>query len=245
MSDKGDLDIVFGASSAIGGALIQRWQREGRRPILAVTRSANSISDIGDLNRVQVETSDYTEADLSALAARLMSAQTNVTRLVVCNGVLQGAGYRPERALAQIDSAAMNEVFEVNTFLPMRVLSAMAPLLKTSAAPIVAALSARVGSLGDNRRGGWYSYRSSKAALNMMLQCLAHELVRVNVSAKVVAYHPGTVDTPLSKPFQAAVSPEALLQPDQAAEALDSVLSQVVADGTLSYLDWRGQPIPF
>jgi NAD(P)-dependent dehydrogenase (short-subunit alcohol dehydrogenase family) len=165
--------------------------------------------------------------------------------LVVCNGVLQGAGYRPERALAQIDSAAMNTVFEVNTFLPMRILSAMAPLLKTSVAPTVAALSARVGSLGDNRRGGWYSYRSSKAALNMMLQCLAHELVRVNPSAKVVAYHPGTVDTPLSKPFQAAVSPEALLQPDQAAEALDSVLSQVVADGTLSYVDWRGQTIPW
>ena len=82
-------------------------------------------------------------------------------------------------------------------------------------------------------------------SLNMMLQCLAHELVRVNPSAKVVAYHPGTVDTPLSKPFQAAVSPEALLQPDQAAEALDSVLSQVVADGTLSYVDWRGQPIPW
>ena len=245
MSDTDELDIVFGASSAIGGALIQRWQRQGRRPILAVTRSATGISESCDSNRVRVETSDYSEVSLSALAARLVSAQTNVTRLVVCNGVLQGAGYRPERALAQIDSAAMDKVFEVNTFLPMRILSAMAPLLKTSAAPIVAALSARVGSLGDNRRGGWYSYRGSKAALNMMLQCLAHELVRVNPSAKVVAYHPGTVDTPLSKPFQAAVSPEALLQPDQAAEALDLVLSQVVADGTLSYVDWRGQPIPW
>ena len=118
MSDTDELDIVFGASSAIGGALIQRWQGEGLRPILAVTRSANAISDIADLNRVQVETSDYTEAGLSALAARLVSAQTNVTRLVVCNGVLQGDAYRPERALTQIDSAAMYTVFEVNTFLP-------------------------------------------------------------------------------------------------------------------------------
>jgi NAD(P)-dependent dehydrogenase (short-subunit alcohol dehydrogenase family) len=245
MTDKGELDILFGASSAIAGALIQRWQREGLRPILAVTRSAEALNDALDPSRVQVETSDYSEAALSALAARLVSAQTNVTRLVVCNGVLQGADYRPERALAQIDSAAMHTVFEVNTFLPMRVLSAMAPLLKTSVAPIVAALSARVGSLGDNHRGGWYSYRASKAALNMMLQCLAHELVRVNPSAKVVAYHPGTVDTPLSKPFQAGVRPETLLQPDQAAEALDAVLTQVVADGTLSYVDWRGEPIPW
>lgn len=245
MTDNDELDIVFGASSAIAGALVQRWQREALRPILAVTRSADALSEAFDSTRVQVESSDYSEGALAALATRLVSAQTNVTRLVVCNGVLQGDAYRPERALTQIDSAAMHTVFEVNTFLPMRVLSAMAPLLKTSAAPIVAALSARVGSLGDNRRGGWYSYRGSKAALNMMLQCLAHELVRVNPSAKVVAYHPGTVDTPLSKPFQAAVSPEALLQPDQAAEALDSVLSQVVADGTLSYVDWRGQPIPW
>lgn len=245
MSDKDELDIVFGASSAIAGALIQRWQREGLRPILAVTRSAAGLREAFDPNRVQVEASDYSEVALAGLAERLVSAKTNVARLIICNGALQGEAYRPERALSQIDSVAMHTVFEVNTFLPMRVLSAMAPLLKTSVAPIVTALSARVGSLGDNRRGGWYSYRSSKAALNMMLQCLAHELVRVNPSAKVVAYHPGTVDTPLSKPFQTGVRPETVLQPDQAAEALDSVLSQVVADGTLSYVDWRGQPIPW
>ena len=106
-------------------------------------------------------------------------------------------------------------------------------------------LSARVGSIGDNGLGGWYSYRGSKAALNMMLRCAALETRRVNPAAKILAYHPGTVDTPLSEPFQTNVAPEKLFSPVRAAEALDTVLSSLEADGELSYLDWRGETIPW
>ena len=139
----------------------------------------------------------------------------------------------------------MRQVFEVNAFLPMRVLAALSPVLKRSTAPRIAVLSARVGSIGDNRLGGWYSYRDSKAALNMMLQCAALELRRLNPAAKLIAYHPGTVDTPLSKPFQANVDAEKLLAPEVAAAALDRVISGVESDGALSYLDWRGDAIPW
>ena len=139
----------------------------------------------------------------------------------------------------------MQRVFEVNTFLPMRVLAALTPLLKRSEAARIAVLSARVGSIGDNRRGGWYTYRGSKAALNMMLKCAALELRRLNPSAKVLAYHPGTVDTPLSEPFQGSVDPSTLLSPERAAEALDKVLAETEPDGELSYLDWRGDVIPW
>ena len=139
----------------------------------------------------------------------------------------------------------MRQVFEVNAFLPMRVLAALSPVLKRSTAPRIAVLSARVGSIGDNRLGGWYSYRGSKAALNMMLQCAALELRRLNPAAKLIAYHPGTVDTPLSKPFQANVDAEKLLAPEVAAAALDRVISGVESDGALSYLDWRGDTIPW
>ena len=106
-------------------------------------------------------------------------------------------------------------------------------------------LSARVGSIGDNGLGGWYSYRGSKAALNMMLRCAALEMRRVNPAAKIMAYHPGTVDTPLSQPFQASVAPEKLFSPERAAEALDTVLTSLTADGELSYLDWQGETIPW
>ena len=238
------LDVVIGAGSAIGCALVERWSREGVQPILAVARSVEALAAV-ELLGVQTHRCEYSEASLAPLAAQLQQQSTDVKRLVICNGVLQGEGYRPERALNQLKTTAMEQVFEVNTFVPMRVLASLAPVIKRSAAPRIAVLSARVGSIGDNGLGGWYSYRSSKAALNMMLRCAALEMRRVNPSAKIMAYHPGTVDTPLSEPFQASVAPEKLFSPARAAEALDTVLSSLAADGELSYLDWRGETIPW
>ena len=238
------LDMVIGAGSAIGRALIERWSREGATPILAVARSVEAMAAVESLG-VQAHQCDYCEAALAALAAQLQEQSADITRLVICNGVLQGEGYRPERALNQLETSAMEQVFEVNTFLPMRVLASLAPALKRSAAPRIAVLSARVGSIGDNGLGGWYSYRGSKAALNMMLRCAALEMRRVNPAAKIMAYHPGTVDTPLSQPFQANVAPEKLFSPERAAAALDTVLASLEADGELSYLDWRGETIPW
>ena len=238
------LDLVIGAGSAIGGALIERWSREDAQAILAVARSVDSLSVVEPLG-VQTHLCDYTEAALAALAAQLQEQSADIRRLIICNGVLQGQGYRPERALNQLKTSAMEQVFEVNTFLPMRVLASLTPVLKRGTAPRIAVLSARVGSIGDNGLGGWYSYRGSKAALNMMLRCAALEMRRVNPAAKIRAYHPGTVDTPLSQPFQANVAPENLFSPARAAEALDTVLSCLEADGGLSYLDWRGENIPW
>ena len=238
------LDIVIGAGSAIGRALIERWSREGATPILAVARSVDAMAAVEPLG-VQPNQCDYCAAALAALAAQLQEQSADITRLVICNGVLQGEGYRPERALNQLETSAMEQVFEVNTFLPMRVLASLAPVLKRSVAPRIAVLSARVGSIGDNGLGGWYSYRGSKAALNMMLRCAALEMRRVNPAAKIMAYHPGTVDTPLSQPFQANVAPEKLFSPERAAAALDTVLASLEADGELSYLDWRGETIPW
>ena len=238
------LDVVVGAGSAIGRALIERWSREGAQPVLAVARAKETLAILEPLG-VQTHVCDYSEAALAALAAQLQEQSVDIRRLIICNGVLQGEGYRPERALNQLQTSAMEQVFEVNTFLPMRVLASLAPVIKRSSAPRIAVLSARVGSIGDNGLGGWYSYRGSKAALNMMLRCAALEMRRVNPAAKIMAYHPGTVDTPLSEPFQANVAPEKLFSPARAAEALDTVLASLEADGELSYLDWRGEPIPW
>lgn len=238
------LDVVIGAGSAIGRALIERWSRADTHPILAVARTEEALALVESL-RVQTHECDYSEAALAALATQMQEQSVDIRRLIICNGVLQGEGYRPERALNQLKTTAMEQVFEVNTFLPMRVLASLTSILKRSSAPRVAVLSARVGSIGDNGLGGWYSYRGSKAALNMMLRCAALEMRRVNPAAKIMAYHPGTVDTPLSEPFQANVAPEKLFSPARAAEALDTVLASLEADGELSYLDWRGEPIPW
>lgn len=240
-----EIDLVVGAGSGIGGALIERWAATGKRPIMAVARPKSAPPSTLSGTLVQFDHCDYSDPALNALAETLRSQGADIVRLVICNGVLQGEGYRPERALGQLELGAMREIFEVNTFLPMRVLASLSPVLKESTAPRIAVLSARVGSIGDNRLGGWYSYRGSKAALNMMLKCAALELRRLNASAKLIAYHPGTVDTPLSKPFQGSVDPDALLSPSRAAEALDQVLEQAAIDGDLSYVDWRGEAIPW
>ena len=245
MSEDSALDVVIGAGSGIGGALIERWQRAAERPLLAVTRSSERLSALAALPSVTCEATDYSDEQLAQLADTLLEHGADVARLVICNGVLQGEGYRPERAVSQIEGTAMRQVFELNTFLPMRVLSALMPVIKRSRSPKIAVLSARVGSISDNRLGGWYSYRGSKAALNMMLKCTALELRRVNPQAKVLAYHPGTVDTPLSKPFQASVAPEKLFKPQRAAQALDEVMAGLTIDGELSYLDWQGEVIPW
>ena len=243
--NSNSVDVVIGAGSGIGRALIDRWQEAAARPVLAVARAPDALACFKALESVQAIVCDYSEAALTALAETLREEKKDVARLVICNGVLQGEGFRPERALNQLDESAMRQVFEVNAFLPMRVLATLSPVLKRSTAPRIAVLSARVGSIGDNRLGGWYSYRGSKAALNMMLRCTALEMRRFNPAAKIMAYHPGTVDTPLSQPFQTNVAPEKLFSPDRAAEALDTVLSSLEADGELSYLDWRGESIPW
>ena len=239
------VDVVFGAGSGIGQALIERWYRAGERRVLAVSRSIDTVAHSESRPEIEHVACDYSDTALATLAERLKDEQADVVRLVICNGVLQGEDYRPERALSQLDLAAMRQVFEVNTFLPMRILAAMTPALKQSACTRVAVLSARVGSIGDNRLGGWYSYRGSKSALNMMLKCAALELRRVNPAVKILAYHPGTVDTPLSMPFQKGVPAEKLFTPERAAEALEVVMSRFDVEGDLAYLDWRGEPIPF
>lgn len=239
------LDVIFGAGSGIGQALIERWSWAGERRVLAVSRSIATVAHSEPRPEVEYLACDYSDTALTALAERLTDAKVDVVRLVICNGVLQGDDYRPERALSQLDLTAMRQVFEINTFLPMRILAALTPALKQSVGTRVAVLSARVGSIEDNRLGGWYSYRGSKSALNMMLKCAALEMSRVNPAVKILAYHPGTVDTPLSRPFQKGVAPEKLFTPERAAEALEGVMSRFEVEGDLAYLDWRGEPIPF
>jgi NAD(P)-dependent dehydrogenase (short-subunit alcohol dehydrogenase family) len=239
------LDVVIGAGSGIGRALIQRWDEAAERPILAVARSASSLALVDPLGSVSTRLCDYSDAALISLSEHLHEQRTDIARLIICNGVLQGDGYRPERALNQLTLSASRQVFEINTFLPMRILGALTSALKQSSAPRIAVLSARVGSIGDNQTGGWYSYRGSKAALNMMLKCAALELHRSNPATKLMAYHPGTVDTPLSKPFQAGIAQGKLFSPERAAEALDRAVTHFEAKGDLAFLDWQGEAIPW
>jgi NAD(P)-dependent dehydrogenase (short-subunit alcohol dehydrogenase family) len=158
-------------------------------------------------------------------------------------GLLHSKDVSPEKALEQMSLSAMQQVFAVNAYGPILLAQALMPWLKARRPVMFASLTARVGSIADNRLGGWYSYRASKAAQNQLLKTLAIELARRNPDAIVLALHPGTTDTDLSRPFQANVAQEKLFTPDFVAEQLLKQIMQVTADDTGSFIAWDGQRI--
>lgn len=236
-TDTRPLAVVVGSGGAIARSLLARWCESGLYHVVAVGRSHCDIRGVHSL------TTDYSEASLAEVTAAVSALGSNIERLVVTNGVLSGKDFSPERKVGDLTTASWQHVMTVNALTPMLILSALWSLMRSSTQPRVAVLTARVGSLSDNELGGWYSYRASKAALNMMLKCAAIEVRRINKNAKLIAYHPGTVDSPLSKPFQRSVPEGKLFSPDFSAEQLDNLMTSAVPDGTLSYLDWAGQAI--
>jgi len=166
-----------------------------------------------------------------------------VTHVCICCGVLHDEHFQPEKNIKQIKSSSFLNVMAINALTPLLWLRYLEPLLKHSKRCVVSVFSARVGSISDNRLGGWYSYRASKAALNMMMKNVAIEWSRRAKHVKLIAFHPGTTDTALSKPFQNNVAPEKLFSPAFVAERLTNIMNNVDIDHQLSYVDWDNQSI--
>ncbi len=229
--------LVIGAGSAIGQAFAQLALARGER-VTAVSRHSPPISH-PELRWVP---SNHDESDRARCAAALAELNGRWQRVVICLGLLHEPGLQPERRLEQVDGDALHRLFEVNAVRPMLYLRDLLPLLSGPQPATVAVLSARVGSIGDNRLGGWYGYRAAKAALNMMLQSAAIEYARRAPAVKLVAYHPGTVVSPLSEPFSAG---RQRLTPEQSARQLQQWMDSATPDGTLSFIDWAGKPVPW
>ncbi len=157
--------------------------------------------------------------------------------------MLHDGDRRPERSLRELDADWMARNFAVNAIGPALVVKHAVSRLPRDRRSVVAALSARVGSISDNRIGGWYGYRASKAALNMLVRTAAIEVARSRSKALVVALHPGTVDTPLSAPFQGGVSPDTLFAPDRSAMAMLAVLDGLEPSASGRIFAWDGQEI--
>lgn len=232
---------VVGGGGGIAAAIVTALVAQGYDAVHSISRSVSTSSEPG----VRHWSSDYSAASIEQVAGAIAECPGKLERLIICNGVLQGDGFRPERALRQLDATVTEKIFHINTVLPMLWLGAMQTALKDAEQPRIAVLSARVGSIEDNRLGGWYSYRASKAALNMMLRCASIEFSRLNRQAQLLAFHPGTVDTDLSKPFQRGVPEGKLFTPQFVADRLVALLDTIPSTGSLQYLDWDGQPIPF
>ncbi|TNC63748.1 SDR family NAD(P)-dependent oxidoreductase [Rubellimicrobium roseum] len=220
-----DRALVIGASGGIGAALAAALEGHGAEVVrLSRARDGLDLRDPGSVERV------------------MAGIEGTFDAVLVATGVLAPEGRGPEKAMVAVEAATMAEVMQVNAIGPALILRHMARLLPRKGRSVLAVLSARVGSIGDNRLGGWHSYRASKAALNQIVRGAAIELARTHREAVVASLHPGTVATP----FTAAYTPaHDKLEPGEAARRLLSVLERLTPEETGRFWDHEGREVPW
>jgi len=221
--------LVIGASGAIGSAWLQALQADPRcARVVGVSRRSEPGLNL------------ESEASIAACAGALFS-QGPFHMVLDATGALTIDGRGPEKRLDELNPQALQRAMQVNAIGPALLLKHLAPLLATGERVVWAKLSARVGSIEDNRKGGWYGYRASKAALNQLLQTAAIEIARRRPEAVVAALQPGTVRSALSRPFVG----EQAMEPAESAQRLLAVIDALPAMGRAHFVDHRGQTIPW
>jgi len=232
----GSMALVIGASGSIGAALLAELQSTGGfGTIVGLSRQSTPALDLTD------------EASIAAAAAQVaaqLQADHLALKLVIdATGMLHTPTHQPEKSWLQIDPAQMAQAFAINAIGPALLMKHVLPLLPRQGRAVFATLSAKVGSIGDNRLGGWYSYRASKAALNQLVRTAAIELQRRAPTAICVALHPGTVDSPLSAPF--AKTGLEVRSPTVAAQQLLAVIAGLRAADSGGFFSYEGEELPW
>ncbi|MGM0583845.1 MAG: SDR family NAD(P)-dependent oxidoreductase [Pseudomonadota bacterium] len=217
--------LVLGASGGVGSAVLARLREDPRcGEAIGLSRSRDGL--------------DVThEPSLARLASEVGGP---VHLLFIATGALEIDGAGPEKAFRQVEPGPMAAQFALNALGPALALKHFGALLPRRERALVGVLSARVGSIGDNRLGGWMSYRASKAALNQILRCAAIELSRTHPKAALAALHPGTVRTPLTEGRRPA---KGVLEPEESAGRLLAVLDGLSPGESGCFRDWKGQPV--
>jgi NAD(P)-dependent dehydrogenase (short-subunit alcohol dehydrogenase family) len=232
---------VFGATGGIGGALATALaERADVAEVHAGSRRGEAP------NGAKVRPFAFDLQDEASIAAACDAIGGPLDMVLIATGRLTRAdGTGPEKSYRALSADGLAELFAVNTIGPALIAKHALPLLRRDGRAVFAALSARVGSIADNRLGGWHAYRMSKAALNMLVKTLALELARTHPLGVAVTLHPGTVDSALSAPFQRGVAAEKLFTPAFAAEALLAVLDGLTPEQSGGLYAWDGAAIPF
>lgn len=245
--------LVTGASSGIGLGLVRQLLANRHvAAVTAVSRHASLSKALAELGRQttadRLRTLDLDLVDataIDALPGRLRERHPRLHLVINAAGVLHADNLRPERSVQQLTRNALDQVFALNAFAPILLGRALMPLLDRDEGSVFASLSARVGSIGDNRLGGWYAYRASKAAQNQLIRTFAIELARRNPKACCLLLHPGTVDTPLSEPFQANVPAEKLFSVERASRQLLHIIAGCTPQDSGRFIAWDGTDIPW
>ena len=232
---------VIGASGGIGRAMCDLLAGD---PAVARVH-AFSRSEV-DFDSPKIATGRLDLEDEGSIEQAAAGVGEPLDLVLVLTGVLHdGNSLQPERRMTELDAATMSRVFSVNAIGPTLVAKHFLPTLRRTGKSVFAALSARVGSIGDNRLGGWASYRASKAALNQFLRTLSIEHARRCRESIIVALHPGTVDTPLSKPFTSRTPADKLFDARRSAEHLLDVVDGLDATDSGGFFAWDGSRIEF
>ena len=222
--------VVIG-SGGIGGALAE------------ALRSAAEYDEVVVLGRRSTPALDLLDEASIAACARWLAARGASELVIDATGILHGPDMAPEKSWRELDPATLAQAFAINAIGPALLMKHFLPLLPRERRAVFATLSAKVGSIGDNRLGGWYAYRASKAALNQLVRTASIELRRNRPQAICVALHPGTVDTGLSAPF--AKSGLQVQPPALAAQRLLTVLAGLKAEDSGQFFDYRGERLPW
>jgi len=240
---NGKRALVIGSGGGIGAALVDQLASSGQFDrIYAGSRRPHAARQ-SNVTQLAI---DILDEDTLAEAGRQIAQEGALDLLIVATGILhRGTDIRPEKSLRQLNVSAMAEVFAINSIGPALVAKHFLPLLARMRRAVAIFLSARVGSIADNRLGGWHSYRASKAALNALVRCFAIELGRSNPDAIVAALHPGTVDTPLSGPFQARIAGSSLFSAEHSAARMLGVIDMLSPTDSGGFLGWDGRSIPY
>jgi NAD(P)-dependent dehydrogenase (short-subunit alcohol dehydrogenase family) len=222
--------IIIGSSGGLGSALADALERKPGVDVHRLTRQGQQRIDLTD------------ESTIADAANHLKAACCSPDLIIIASGLLHRNGKGPEKSLNEIDADWMMENFKVNAIGPALVAKHFLPLMPRDRRTCFAALSARVGSISDNKLGGWHSYRASKTALNMLIRNLAIEWQRKNPQSIIVGLHPGTVETALSAPFKGNPATERFA-PHQAAEQLLSTLEALKPEQSGQLIAYDGQTI--
>ena len=233
---------VIGASGGIGLALTKHL---AAKPSIAQVNAIARSSVLVASEKVRHISADVTHEPSVQRAADEASADAPLDLVIVATGILHNGAIQPEKRLAELDPDQFIQVLKTNTLGPALVAKYFLPTMRRGHKTVFAAISARVGSIADNRLGGWASYRASKSALNMLLKTFSIEQARTRPQCIVAALHPGTVATGLSEPFRRNVLPDKLFSPEQSAGYLLDVVDGLVSDDTGGFFAWDGQRIEF
>lgn len=231
---------IIGASGGIGSALANELDQIER--VTSVVRLSRSARESDHAISIDILHEDSVADAAGSIKERLGALHL----VIVATGILHDTdGMAPEKSWRSLNAEAMERAYRINAIGPALVAKHFLPLLAPDRKSAFAAVSARVGSISDNELGGWHAYRASKAGLNMLIRNFAIELARKRPSALCVGLHPGTVDTPLSEPFQRGVPDGKLFSPTKSARHLLTVLDRLTPEDSGRLFAWDGARIPF